>query len=926
DPNYGFTYVSLGRVYFVRLQYDQAGQLFEQALELFTEHLAPDHLYFTVTLNNLAEVRKAQGRYQETEALLLKALAINEKTHGPRSHLLGPNLNNLADLYRLRGRYEEAETLMRKQLDIMEAALGPGHITIATSLNNLALMLIARGRSDEAALLLLRALSIQEKALGADHPDVASTLNNLADALFWSGKADKARALLERSLAIRVKHFGRRSLALAGTIDNLANLHWSRKHYAEAEPLMRRALAIRETHLPPHHPHLALSLNNLAVVLDDLGRHAEARPLHERALEMRRTLLGPDHPDVANSLNNLGANDLDRADWQAAHDHFKRSNGIWTARYRARTGATGDVELKRFPDSFLGFIRAGFELAQGADGPAQARLADEAFRAAQWVQRTDAADAVAKMSARIAAGSGPLSALMRRQQDLANQAQALDAVLLAHMSKPVKDRTPQAEQDLKRQIAAVFKTIARIDDELAVGFPRHTAMTRPAPLSIARAQELLRADEALYTMAITASGSFAWIVTATEARWVRVPLTRDAIADHVAALRCGLDQTAWAKDDGRRCAALLPDAPAFAAGLGPFDLSRAYALYRSLFGGVEDLIADRKLFIVPAGPLASLPFQALVTEEPAAAFPETASGYADAAWLARRHALAVLPSVASLHALRRLAGASKATRSFMGFGNPLLTGPTGKDRRAWARQSCSKLAAARDGSWKVPQPDPKLFARGLASIEILRRQHPLPETTDELCAVGGVSGAAESDIYLGAKATETMVKRLSADGALAEAKVMHFATHGLLAGETRSVTRRTAEPALMLTPPAAASAGDDGLLTASEIAGLKLDADWVVLSACNTASGGQESGEVLSGLARAFFYAGARAALVSHWAVNSNATVKLITRAFDHLNADPDADRAQALRRAMLTLMRERGFSAHPTIWAPFVLVGDGAR
>ena len=457
---------------------------------------------------------------------------------------------------------------MRKQLEIVEAALGPEHVNIATSLNNLALMLTAQGRSEEAVALLLRALSIQEKALGADHPDVASTLNNLADALSWLGKVDEAQAGLERSLAIRVKQFGPDSLALAGTLDNLASLHSARKRYAEAEPLIRRALAIREAHLADRHPHVALSLNNLGVILDELGRPDAARPVHERALKIREARLGPGHPDVANSLNNLAANHLDRGDWKTAYDYFKRSNTIWITRRRA-TDAGGDVELKRFPDSFLGFIRAGFELARTADPAAAVTLADEGYQAAQWAQRTAAAGAIAKMSARIAAGSDPLSAHVRRQQDLANQAQALDAVLLAHISKPQDSREPKAEADLKRRISAVFGELARIDGEVARKFPQHAALTGPAALSIAATQELLRPDEALYTMAVTASGSFAWVVTHDASRWVRVPLTRDAIRDLVAALRCGLDQFAWQGEGGRRCAALLPGARGFEGRVRP---------------------------------------------------------------------------------------------------------------------------------------------------------------------------------------------------------------------------------------------------------------------------------------------------------------------------------------------------------------------
>ncbi len=136
-----------------------------------------------------------------------------------------------------------------------------------------------------------------------------------------------------------------------------------------------------------------------------------------------------------------------------------------------------------------------------------------------------------------------------------------------------------------------------------------------------------------------------------------------------------------------------------------------------------------------------------------------------------------------------------------------------------------------------------------------------------------------------------------------------------------------AEPALVLTPPVEGSEEDDGLLTASEIATHNLDADWVILSACNTAAAdGTPGAEGLSGLAKAFFYAGARALLVSHWSVVSDAAVKLTTTMFDEMRDDPDIGRAEALRRARLKLMTddEKPYFAHPMFWAPFVVVGEG--
>jgi CHAT domain-containing protein len=146
---------------------------------------------------------------------------------------------------------------------------------------------------------------------------------------------------------------------------------------------------------------------------------------------------------------------------------------------------------------------------------------------------------------------------------------------------------------------------------------------------------------------------------------------------------------------------------------------------------------------------------------------------------------------------------------------------------------------------------------------------------------------------------------------------VHFATHALVAGDLSGL----AEPALVLTPPDVPTEADDGLLTAAEIATLKLNADWVVLSACNTAAGSAEGAEALSGLARAFFYAGARALLVSHWAVYSRAATELTTKTFAMMAATPNLGRAEAFRRAMLSLIEE---GKPPSYWAPFVVVGEG--
>jgi CHAT domain-containing protein len=209
-----------------------------------------------------------------------------------------------------------------------------------------------------------------------------------------------------------------------------------------------------------------------------------------------------------------------------------------------------------------------------------------------------------------------------------------------------------------------------------------------------------------------------------------------------------------------------------------------------------------------------------------------------------------------------------------------------------------------------------------ASLDRNKLAQALPsllETADELAAVAAKLGASPIDIHLQKDANETTVKR----AALANYRVVYFATHGLLAGDVKGL----GEPSLALTIPNEPSELDDGLLTASEVAQLKLNADWVVLSACNTAAGDKPGAEALSGLARAFFYAGAHALLVSHWAVDSDAATRLTTTTFDILQSHPKLGRAEALRRSMLAYMNDATdpLNAYPAMWAPFVVVGEGA-
>jgi len=411
----------------------------------------------------------------------------------------------------------------------------------------------------------------------------------------------------------------------------------------------------------------------------------------------------------------------------------------------------------------------------------------------------------------------------------------------------------------------------------------------------------LSADEAMVLFSVVDKESYVIALTRERFDWRPLPLGAEALSQKVAAFRRGLDIGKASDASGKS---------------GLFDLALANELYVTLLGPVGTLVKDkRSLLVAPSGALTALPFHLLVTEKPPAAIPETFAGYRDAAWLVKGQAVSVLPSVASLKALRAFARNEHASKPMTGFGDPLfnpLPDGGGDNRAAGATKSTSRslVTSAYTDFWQGVGVDRARLAQALPQ---------LPDTADELKGVASDLGVAAADIHLGADASETTVKRL----ALADYGIIYFATHGLVAGDVKGL----AEPSLALSVPRQPSELDDGLLTSSEVAQLKLNADWVVLSACNTIAGDKPGAEALSGLARSFIYAGARALLVSHWAVDSEAATKLTIATFDRLKVDPKIGRAEALRQAMLFYLNDTSSpkNAYPAFWGPFALVGDGA-
>ena len=432
---------------------------------------------------------------------------------------------------------------------------------------------------------------------------------------------------------------------------------------------MRRALAIDEKSFGPDHPNVAIDLNNLAQLLQATNRLAEAEPLYRRALAIDEKSFGPDHPNVANSLNNLAWLLAERGDWAAAAALGRRAKPILIGRGDADGGdrnGLGKALLASNTWAFRAHARAIYRA--GAESNASR---EEGFELAQWALQTSAAQALSQMSARSAKGAGPLAQLVRERQDLVARRAAEDKHLLAAVGRG----DAPASEIARKSVASLDAALDAIDARLSSEFKEYAELANPKPLTIAAAQAFLNDGEALVLfLDVPQFGNLPgetliWVVTKADARWARIELASQALAERAAALRCGLDRGAWEGEGKQRCLNLLAiDVEKAPDGDNPlpFDLTRAHQLYQALFGQVEDLIKGKHLLIVPSGPLTQIPFHVLVTEKPDPAATGT-DAFRRAAWLAKSNAITVLPSVSSLKALREHAKTSQATKPLRGL-------------------------------------------------------------------------------------------------------------------------------------------------------------------------------------------------------------------------------------------------------------------
>lgn len=829
-----------------------------------------------------------------------------------------------AEIFSAEGRHVEAEGAHRKSLSNIErhiernaasASGQEGRMMFDGALDfregrerSLAGTLLAQGKLAEAEVYARRALTRSLERVGRASVDAAQGLNLLARIVGEQGRDAESIRLAEASLrSLELAGAAPESMMVAGARRALAWALAAQRKYAEADDVFRKmreglrndpellkkvgggdpdwVLAMLRLGRQPEAEKMAKSMldSALAKFADQPARIAERRAFHAMTLAARR----------------------DRSAHREALAAFAESMPILIDR------AAGDAESEngslRRQRRLVTLIEAYLRLlAETADAPG-IEAAAESFRLADIARGSSVQRALTASAARANLGDPKLADLARREQDAQRRIKALSELLTQLLSAPPEQQLPKVQADMRRDIDALREERAALRREIAERFPDYAQLVDPRPAALADARKLLRSGEALVAFYFAEDQGYVWALKSDgPAIFATLPMGRDELAREVVALRRALDPGVADLD-----------------AVPPFDVAAAHRLYLKLMKPVEPVWQGAStLLVAPHAALGQLPLALLPTEAhaqptlqpgPAAA---PFAGYKTVPWLLRKTAIVQLPSVTALASLRRLPPGDASRRAFAGFGDPLFSA-----KQAQEAEKVEKGFSSR-GAVRL-RSTPRTVTVNSADLAMLPR---LPDTGEEIREIARVLGAdPDEDVFLRSRATEKAV--LGAD--LSKRRVVMFATHGLVPGDLDGLT----QPALALTSPAVAEGAGDGLLTMDEILSLKLDADWVVLSACNTAAGEGAGAEAVSGLGRAFFYAGARALLATNWPVETEAARLLMTGMFRQ-QRQAGLSKAEALRRAMLALIDGPGSvnpstgradysHAHPLFWAPFVMVGD---
>jgi CHAT domain-containing protein len=844
----------------------------------------------------LSGVAVSSEKQQSTASALIRA-TIARNPYGTDVPAQLARLEQLAAIANDRGDYASAERALRGVAQIQEESGGTDAGSRAGTLLALAVQVSNQDRFAEADLLFHRA-----EALLAAEPDPfrhaqldlslaidASNRGRFDEAAMLVARAESDYDLLvppayQRAASTAPRRVGqaaiegladqlfltpteRNAIAALATAERLAAyVDWAQGNYAKAadEAPVARTL-IRKAGLN------AAGLVSRTYKIEGVSaRDLKEFPAAEselataiKTLEAEKT----NEPLRSELLILLGETVARRGDAAAALDYYDKGIAL------AESLASGP-DYPGLSAKAVALYLAALDAGTAADPSRADANAAKAYAALQLLKSDQTAQMAAKAFAVLSAQNSKAGDLVRAIQDADIRLKQLRGDRDAELAKPEAQIDRTALATLDKTIAEVEKTKLDAEEGAEVASPEYQQLIASGAL-LPELQKLLGPKEGLLLTFLDENVAHGVLVGRDFVRAYPMKLGSAELGAGIVKLRRSIVPA----EDAEK----LPD----------FDVATAHELYDAILGPVAgDLAKLDKLVIAPNGRLTSLPFEVLVTDT---AKPVTDGNYAAVPFLVTRLAIGYTPSAKNLFVQRRNVKPSTAASAYIGFGD-------------FQPPSKAQLAAS------FP---PASCGPDLAELEELP---PLPGTRKEVAYVGdSIFHAPGPDIVLGGGFTKARLM----DGDLRGFRVVHLATHGLMSNE---LSCRHEATIVVSADPAAANA-DSAFLGASEILSMRLDANLVVLSACNTGTDSDSKGNSLSALARSFFYAGARGLLLTHWEL-SDGSGPLLT-ALTLKDTSAEGDTATALQHAKLSVMRDVAARygveySHPFHWAAFILVGDG--
>lgn len=925
---------------FAGLQYSAAGDP-KRALEIFQRQISETNQpgskgYLFGGYRQISAFLIQMGDIAQAEAYLRRSVALitEARTSGLPGWRTGYAIRGQsweadveflrANIFEARGQFRDAENSYRLAEQrrrgsikgIMSSPNPPPESQILQAADFLLLgqsrMKAKQGRFAEAEADARHALLARLKDQGKYNPATPRYIMGLANTLVEQGRYSEAEQLARVSLeivrAVGVADDSQSTVQLLSNLAGILNLQHKRKAAGEIYAEIDKAMANWE----PQRRQM-FDLNGSRIYsLYASGQIDRGVAAAQALLKREIARVGEKHYDTAFARGILAIGYMKaKRDADAAHE-FRAAIPYLMAAVRENADDENTTAVVARRDRLQNIVEACITLlVRGQMGNGE-EIAAETFTLADAIRGHSVQQALVASSARMLTNDPALADLVRQEQDTTKQVNAQLGTLNNVLALASNERDENGVKAINASINTLRAERDKLRADIAKRFPSYANLIDPKAPTVHEIKATLKPDEALLSFYFGRDISFVWAVPKSgKVAFAAIHATSGDIESKIHKLRAALEPQA----------AMISDIP-------PFDLALAHELYSLLLKPVETGWKPAKsLIVVTNGALGLLPLSLLPTA-PAQDLDGKGplfSGYRAVPWLARTHAVTVVPSAAALRTLRQIPPGSVTRERMIGFGDPIFSKAQAAKLAERIEEAATQVAMATTRGLPLKRrSSPKLEGVNSAELALLP---PLPDTADELKSIALTLEADPSKVLrLGAKANEQTVKTTD----LSRYKIIVFATHGLVPGELNGLT----QPALALTAPDVADVEGDGLLTMEEILALKLDADWVVLSACNTGTGAGAGAEAASGLGRAFFYAGTRALLVTNWSVHSQSARDLTTDLFRRQNVDSKLTRGEALRQAMMALLDGKGFTddkgetvfaySHPLFWAPYTIIGDG--